>query len=120
MSRLSMLCQLREDASAIFCAGVHAVDADQAVKRHVRLDVPAGLLHLSTGESLLLSQFKRVFVVGAGKAAAPMACALEQLIGGAFEPQGTINVKYGHTSPRPRFIRLHEAGHPLPDAAGVE
>ena len=115
-----MLCQLREDATAIFRAGVHAVDADQAVKRHVRLDVQAGLLHLSTGESLLLSQFKRVFVVGAGKAAAPMACALEQLMGGAFEPQGTINVKYGHTFPRPRFIQVNEAGHPLPDAAGVE
>jgi len=120
MSRIGMLCQLRQDATTIFRAGLHAVDAEQAVRRHVRLDAPAGLLHLSSGESLLLSQFKRVFVVGAGKAAAPMAFALEQLIAPAFEPQGTINVKYGHTSPRPRFIRLHEAGHPLPDAAGVE
>ena len=120
MSRVSVLCKLREDAKAIFQAGLDAVDAEEAVRRHLRLDVPAGLLHLSSGESLLLSRFKRVLVVGAGKAAAPMAFALEQLIAPAFEPQGTLNVKYGHTTPHPRCIRLHEAGHPLPDAAGVE
>jgi hydroxypyruvate reductase len=120
MSELGILCQLRRDATTIFRAGLHAVDAEEAVRRHVQIDVPAYRLHLSSGESLSLSQFKRAFAVGAGKAAAPMAFALEQLIAPVFEPQGIINVKYGHTSPRPRFIDLHEAGHPLPDSSGVE
>ena len=120
MSELGNLCQLRRDATTIFRAGLNAVDAEEAVRRHVQIDVPAYRLHLSSGDSLSLSQFKRAFVVGAGKAAAPMAFALEQLIAPVFEPQGIINVKYGHTSPRPRFIHIHEAGHPLPDSSGVE
>lgn len=120
MSGVDVLDKLRQDAIAIFQAAIEAVDAEVAVRRHVHVDLRAGLLRLSSGTCLSLSRFKRVLVVGGGKAAASMAFALEQVIAPAFEPQGTVNVKHVHTSPRPRFICLNEAGHPLPDAAGVE
>jgi glycerate 2-kinase len=61
----------------------------------------------------------RVVVVGAGKASAPMAAAIEDLCGGRIGDGSVVVVKYGYTAPLAR-IRLHEAAHPVPDAAGAE
>lgn len=58
----------------------------------------------------------RIIVIGAGKASAPMAQAVEALLGERID-RGCVVVKYGHTAPLAR-IRLYEAGHPVPDAAG--
>lgn len=120
MRRPRTVRDLRSDAETIFRAGLAAVDAGEAVARHLSLDRGRNLLRLGDGRELSLSGFRRVFVVGAGKAAAPMAAAVERIIEPAFPAQGIVNVKYGHTTPRPRFIELHECGHPLPDQAGVE
>jgi len=60
----------------------------------------------------------RLVVVGAGKAAASLALGLEAVFGDRID-DGCIVVKYGHTEPLTR-IRQYEAGHPLPDANGVE
>lgn len=119
MTGAKTVSRLREEAVAIFRAGLDAVGAEKAVARHVQLDTNAGHLSLSSGQSLPISQFERVFVVGAGKAAAPMAVAIERVIAPAFRPEGLVNVKYGHSSPSPRFIQLHECGHPVPDASGI-
>jgi glycerate 2-kinase len=65
-----------------------------------------------------LSGLRRVVVVGAGKATAPMARALEELLEDRLEG-GIVSVKYGHGCPLER-ITLREAGHPIPDRAGLE
>jgi glycerate 2-kinase len=57
----------------------------------------------------------RTFVAAAGKAAASMAAAAETHFAG--ELQGIAVTRYGHGLPTKR-IRVVEAGHPLPDAAG--
>lgn len=57
----------------------------------------------------------RTFVVGAGKAAASMACALEKHWRGTLT--GIAITRYGHGLPT-RAIRVVEAGHPVPDEAG--
>jgi glycerate 2-kinase len=54
--------------------------------------------------------------VGGGKADAPMARALEAILGDRITA-GVISVKHGHALPL-RRIEVHEAGHPIPDAAG--
>lgn len=61
----------------------------------------------------------RVIVIGAGKAAAAMAQAVEQhWQGPGFERvQGLVVTRYGHELPCTR-IEVVCAGHPLPDAAG--
>ncbi|MGI9256853.1 MAG: glycerate kinase type-2 family protein, partial [Salinispira sp.] len=51
--------------------------------------------------------------IGAGKAGAPMAQALEELLK-EYPVSGLVAVKYGHTAPT-NTIDLIEAGHPLPD-----
>jgi len=110
-----MLMRLREHAEAVFKAGLKAVDPIRAVRRYVKRDGDV----LTVGErSYDLSKFERVFVVGAGKASAAMGRAVETLLGERITA-GLINVKYGHALPL-ETIRLHEAGHPVPDEAGWE
>ncbi len=59
----------------------------------------------------------RVVVLGAGKASAAMAAAVEDAWGAPLE--GLIVTRYGHGAPT-RHIEVVEAGHPLPDAAGAQ
>jgi len=59
----------------------------------------------------------RTIVVGAGKAAAAMARAVEDHWGGPLE--GLVVTRYGHGVPT-RSVEVLEAGHPLPDAAGQD
>jgi glycerate 2-kinase len=58
----------------------------------------------------------RVVVVGAGKASAAMAAAVEQAWGSPLE--GLIVTRYGHAVPT-RWVEVAEASHPVPDAAGA-
>lgn len=58
----------------------------------------------------------RVVVVGAGKASAAMAVAVEQAWGPPLE--GLIVTRYGHAVPT-RWVEVVEASHPVPDAAGA-
>ncbi len=57
----------------------------------------------------------RTIVVGAGKAAAAMAHAVEDRWNGPLG--GLVVTRYGHSAPT-RHIEVVEAGHPMPDAAG--
>lgn len=108
------LSHMHDDAEAIFHAGLCAAQPDMAIKRLCRLEDG----HLSIGEHQFdLTEIKRVLVVGAGKATAIMARAIEEILGERID-DGVISVKYGHTVSLQR-IRTVEAGHPLPDANGV-
>ncbi len=57
----------------------------------------------------------RTIVVGAGKAAASMAAAVEAHWNGPLE--GLVVTRYGHSVPC-RHIEVIEAAHPVPDEAG--
>jgi hydroxypyruvate reductase len=59
----------------------------------------------------------RLRVVGAGKAAAAMAAAVESAWDGPIE--GLVVTRYGHRVPT-RAIEVVEAAHPVPDAAGLQ
>jgi hydroxypyruvate reductase len=59
----------------------------------------------------------RTVIVGAGKAAASMAAAVEANWPGPLE--GIVVTRYGHAVPCQR-IRVVEAAHPVPDKAGSE
>jgi hydroxypyruvate reductase len=59
----------------------------------------------------------RTIVVGAGKAAAAMARAVEEAWSGPVE--GVVVTRYGHAVPC-RHIRVLEAAHPVPDEAGLK
>ena len=57
----------------------------------------------------------RTIVLGAGKAAAAMARAVERHMQGPIE--GLVVTRYGHAVPCAR-VEVVEAAHPVPDAAG--
>ena len=58
----------------------------------------------------------RIVVVGAGKAAAAMAKAVEDAWG---DVHGIVVTRYGHNVPC-RSIEVIEAAHPVPDQAGLD
>ena len=100
---------------AIFTAGLKAVDPEEAIRRHVQLTGD----HLKVGDKIYpLAAFERIIVTGFGKGTAPMAKALEEILGDRLT-EGWITVKYGHGLPLNK-VRVMEAGHPIPDQAGLQ
>jgi len=106
---------LRRHAMQILGAAVAAADPLAAVRRAVRWD--GRRLHVG-GQPHDLTAASRVFVVGAGKGSARMAAGLEAMLGDGIAA-GVVITKYGYLEPL-RRVALVEAGHPLPDAAGLE
>lgn len=106
---------LHRQALAVLEAALAAADPAQAVRRTLRRE---GDLLFVEDRPYDLRQFRRILVVGAGKATAPMARAVEDLLADRLTA-GTVTVKYGYTAPT-ALIAVREAGHPIPDEAGVE
>lgn len=72
------------------------------------------------GETFDLKLFKRIFVVGGGKASGHMAEALEEILGDRIS-DGIVVVPRGTSKKiNTRIIKLHEASHPIPDESSVE
>ena len=101
--------------ATLFRAGLQAVDPYEAVCRQVRFR--RGQLTIGS-QRYPLSQHQRLVVVGAGKASGRMAQALERQLGARIDT-GLVVVKYGHGAPTKK-IRILEAGHPVPDEAGLQ
>ena len=95
-------------------AALSAVDPAEAVKRHVRL---AGGRLCVGDRTHDLADHDHIYAVGAGKASAAMAVALEDILGERITA-GWVNVKDGYTAPT-RTVTIFEAGHPLPDERSV-
>jgi glycerate 2-kinase len=89
----------RQVLTALFNAAVAAADPERALAAHLP-DRPKG----------------RTVVIGAGKGAAQLAAAFERLWDGPLE--GVVVTRYGYGCPT-RHIRVLEAAHPVPDAAGL-
>jgi len=107
--------KLADDARAVFQTGLAAADARKAVERVVS---PTDRGELVVGSlSRRLEDIENIYVVGAGKAAWPMASALEDILGSRISG-GDVTTKYSHGGPL-RFVSISEAGHPVPDEAGV-
>lgn len=60
----------------------------------------------------------RTLVVGAGKASAAMALAVEQHWPANAPMDGIVITRYGHSLPTQK-IKVIEAGHPVPDEQGI-
>jgi hydroxypyruvate reductase len=101
---------LRSDAADIWSAALRAVDPETAVRKYVKrrrniLEIGACRFDLDT--------VRHVWILGAGKAAAPMGRALEKILG-KYLAGGFLTTKYGHGLALEK-IEIMEAGHPLPD-----
>jgi len=101
-------------ARRILEAGIQAVDAGEAVRRHC---IRRGRTLVIDGRTYPLDEYRRVLLVGVGKASAHMAQALEEILGDRVE-EGLVCVKYGHGTAT-RRTQVLEAGHPVPDENGM-
>ncbi len=105
---------LREQARRVFDAAVAAVDPGEVVRRSLR----AGRSALSVGGARLpLRPRGRLLALAVGKAAVPMLAAAERLLGARLSA-GLAVTKHGHGEALARS-RVIEAGHPVPDEAGL-
>ena len=107
--------QLTEHAINIFHKAVESVKPANIIDSQVEL---SGDILTINQQDTDLSQFKNIYVLGFGKAAAYMAKALEQKIGNRIT-DGAVLVKYGHKSSCDK-IKVYEGGHPVPDIHGEE
>lgn len=108
---------LRDLAMELVWAALGAVNPARAVARHLRLESHT----LFVGDRPYdLRRVDRIIVVGAGKAGAGMAAAVEAYLGDRIAA-GWVNVRYGYEPPQPlSHVHIHPAGHPIPDKAGLE
>lgn len=102
---------------AIQQAALAAVDPGAAVRRHVQCQ---GDRLTVAGHDYDLTAIERILVVGGGKAATAMVAALYDILGDHLSG-GVVVTKYEHVDPRLDTgpVSVTEAGHPLPDEAGV-
>ena len=114
--------RLLSDALAIWHVGLNAVRSDQLVRNVLRVEGP---LLVVGDEEIPLRSLRRIVVVGAGKAGAGMAAAVEEILGPQWAEEkqlaGWINVPADCVRPFQR-IRLHAArpaGVNEPTAAGA-
>jgi len=104
----------REAAREIIDAAIDAVRPEECIRRVFRLEGEV----LCVGDARFdLRGVKRIYVVGFGKASAGMARAVEEILG-ARVAKGVVITAEGYRIPTER-IRVHEAGHPLPDRRGL-
>jgi glycerate 2-kinase len=109
-----------EKAAHILAAALEAVDPVSATHQHLRRQ--GNKLELD-GKSFDLSQYKRVFLIGAGKAGVPMARAVLQTLSRRVDG-GVVIVKEGYAPDKDHLttmgVEICEAGHPIPDERGRE
>jgi hydroxypyruvate reductase len=104
--------ELRRSARLIWEAALIAANPATCIRKFVQFK--HGLLAVN-GQPIALHG--HLIVVGTGKASARMAQVVEDILDERIHA-GLVVTKYDHSLPLKR-IQLVEAGHPIPDAAGV-
>lgn len=108
----------REHLLTIVNRAIEAVAPKGAMRKAVARD---GNILTVAGKRYDLTDFERILVLGAGKASASMARALEDILGERVLERwlhdGLVITKYGHGCDLAR-VRIAEADHPVPDEAG--
>ncbi len=95
---------------------LEAVDPRKLIASKVTL---TGNLLSVNGKTFDMTAFRRVFVVGGGKASGSMAEALERVLGDRVS-EGLVVVPRGTADMfRLERVRFHEASHPIPDESSV-
>lgn len=105
-----------EELAEIMSAALSAVDAEKVVRENLKFNDDAIFID---GREFKLNQNSRLFVVGAGKAAASMAKAASEIFGDKISA-GFVITKDNHASEKAAGkIEICEAAHPVPDARNV-
>jgi len=99
----------------IFWAGINGVKPDQLIRSSVMCT--NNILAIKD-KTIDLENVRDLYIIGAGKASASIAKELEIILGNRIK-DGFIVTKYNHAVPL-SYIRVMEAGHPVPDQNGLD
>ncbi len=108
---------LKEHLLRIQTATLRAVNPQPAVQRVLCCE--GNVLRIAE-QTWDLNTVERLLLIAVGKAAVSMAEAAAHILGDALTT-GIVVTKYGHAAGHtlPASVRVVEAGHPIPDAAGL-
>jgi len=104
-----------------FRAALRVVDPAAAVRRAVKVKDGGAALDIA-GELVPMDGVRRIFVLGAGKAAPQMVAGLAEQVSACGKGVcGHIITKHGHAAgvALPDWCEVTEASHPVPCEAGV-
>jgi glycerate 2-kinase len=105
----------RTNAEHIFLAGIDSVLPERLITK--AMDIRDN--HLVIDQlNFSLEEIENIYVIGAGKASAMMGAEVEKILGNRIT-DGQIVVKYGHSC-KLKYIKVTEAGHPVPDSNGFK
>jgi Putative glycerate kinase len=112
---LDTLSRLKADALLLFKKGIDAVNGYKVVQDALRLDGDV-LTVVAQGKlkQFQLSQFKRIHLIGVGKASVAMARAAKDVLGERIQ-SSFIVTKYHHAQDAPSELRVVQSAHPIPD-----
>ncbi|MGB5848312.1 MAG: glycerate kinase [Ignavibacteriaceae bacterium] len=115
-----LLNKLREDAVSLFYVGINAASPNNLIPNNMLLE--ENILTVSdiigTSKSFELKNYKRIIVIGAGKASTSMAFEVEEILDDNID-EGLVVTKNNFRSQLKRIQAL-KASHPLPDKKGIE
>ena len=108
-----------KDLENIYRDAVREVDPAGLIRSCVKKDgLKLSIIGPDTNIIEDLSRYKKVIVLGVGKASARMASAMESILEGELT-RGFVITKYGHGLEL-RKIQVMEAGHPVPDENSLQ
>ncbi len=110
---------LRDDLIKIRDAALEAVNPYRAVQNVLRIE--DSTVHLGADATWDLGSCAGIWLIAAGKAAVPMAQAAVDVLGASLA-RGVVVTKREHAAGHtlPERLEIIEAGHPVPDDAGLE
>ena len=109
--------KLHRDVLHAMNAALAAADPARIIREHLKLT--GSILHVDKLQ-YPLKDYRRIFVIGGGKASGYMAEDIEKLLGNWISRGLVIIPDYLRPTPRSRRIRYHPATHPIPTRKGVE
>ena len=107
---------LKNSANEIMKSALSAVDPYQLIQERVVRN--GDNLTISDNVKVNLADYDRILLCGAGKGAAPITKAMEELLEDRLE-SGNIIVKYDHLEDLKK-VEIFEAAHPVPDENGLK
>src|SRR2546425_4128572 len=109
--------KLHRDVLHAMNAALVTADPARIIRKNLKLT--GSILHVGKFQ-YPLKDYRRIFVIGGGKASGYMAEEIEKLLGDWITSGLVIIPDYLQPTPRNRRIRYHQATHPIPTRKGVE
>jgi glycerate 2-kinase len=106
--------KFRRDILKIIWQAIESVNPENAINKHFRLQYENLIID---DRKINISDFKNIYVIGAGKASTQMAKAIENILMRRLTG-GLICTKAGHGVPL-HSVNVMEAGHPVPNKESV-